>query len=200
WLIICPTASSSTFFDPLIYFRCSFSFRHKNTPLDNHIQRGETSQLFYKHRDFVLNIASFLQTSRLYFKPTTDDYVVKPFEPKELVYRVKTLFRLYNIQTEDELTIGSIKINKKTYVVHIDEQSFILPLKEFELLFFLASHPSQVFSRIHLIEHIWGFDYEGDERTVDVHIKRLRERFSKITNDFRIKTVRGIGYSLEVNE
>src|SRR5699024_4478671 len=70
WLIICPTASSSTFFDPLIYFRCSFSFRHKNTPLDNHIQRGETSQLFYKHRDFVLNIASFLQTSRLYFKPT----------------------------------------------------------------------------------------------------------------------------------
>src|SRR5699024_9166081 len=72
WLIICPTASSSTFFDPLIYFRCSFSFRHKNTPLDNHIQRGETSQLFYKHRDFVLNIASFLQTSRLYFKPTNE--------------------------------------------------------------------------------------------------------------------------------
>src|SRR5699024_2772874 len=60
----------SSLFDPLIYFRCSFSFRHKNTPLDNHIQRGETSQLFYKHRDFVLNIASFLQTSRLYFKPT----------------------------------------------------------------------------------------------------------------------------------
>src|SRR5699024_11236464 len=67
---VCSSDCSSTFFDPLIYFRCSFSFRHKNTPLDNHIQRGETSQLFYKHRDFVLNIASFLQTSRLYFKPT----------------------------------------------------------------------------------------------------------------------------------
>src|SRR5699024_400723 len=155
---------------------------------------------FYDIPVILLTAKDQLRDKEKGFLSGTDDYVVKPFEPKELVYRVKTLFRLYNIQTEDELTIGSIKINKKTYVVHIDEQSFILPLKEFELLFFLASHPSQVFSRIHLIEHIWGFDYEGDERTVDVHIKRLRERFSKITNDFRIKTVRGIGYSLEVNE
>ena len=72
-----------------------------------------------------------------------------------------------------------------------------MPLKEFELLHFLALNPKQVFSRSHLIEHIWGLDYTGDERTVDVHIKRIRERFSKLTDDFQIQTVRGIGYSLE---
>jgi len=74
----------------------------------------------------------------------------------------------------------------------------MLPLKEFELITFLATHPNQVFSRGHLIEKIWGLDFEGDERTVDVHIKRLRERFADIAEDFVIKTIRGVGYSLEV--
>lgn len=74
----------------------------------------------------------------------------------------------------------------------------LLPLKEFELLSYLTSNPKLVFSREHLIEQIWGLDYEGDARTVDVHIKRLRERFSNLTDDFQIKTVRGVGYSLEV--
>lgn len=73
----------------------------------------------------------------------------------------------------------------------------LLPLKEFELLHFLMSKPKQVFSRAQLIEQIWGFDYEGDDRTIDVHIKRIRERFSKQDADFQIKTVRGVGYSLE---
>lgn len=89
-------------------------------------------------------------------------------------------------------------INKKSYEVQIEKRTLLLPLKEFELLYFLISKPMQVFSREHLIEQVWGIEYKGDERTVDVHIKRLRERFSKLTDDFQIKTVRGVGYLLEV--
>lgn len=132
------------------------------------------------------------------FQAGTDDYLVKPFEPKELIFRIKALLRRYGNQSDEVIfRIGSTMINKKNYEVKIEDRTILLPLKEFELLYFLMSKPMQVFSRDQLIEHIWGLDYEGDERTVDVHIKRLRERFSKLTNDFRIKTVRGIGYSLE---
>src|SRR5690625_1692321 len=96
------------------------------------------------------------------FLSGTDDYLVKPFEQKELLYRIRALFRLYEINTDDIITLGSTVINKKNYEVDIGNRSFLLPLKEFELLFFLASHPAQVFSRGQLIERIWGFDYEGD--------------------------------------
>lgn len=132
------------------------------------------------------------------FKSGTDDYVVKPFEPKELLFRIQALLRRVGKQ-EDEtiIRLGNTTINQKNYEVQIGQQTTLLPLKEFELLHYLASHPMQVFSREQLIEQIWGADYEGDDRTVDVHIKRLRERFSKITADFQIKTVRGIGYLLE---
>lgn len=134
------------------------------------------------------------------FRSGTDDYLVKPFEPKELHYRIEALLRRYYKQLDESIIrIGSTTINKKKFEVQIRDRTILLPLKEFELLYFLTLNPMQVFSRDHLIEHIWGFDYEGDERTVDVHIKRLRERFSKLTDDFQIKTVRGIGYSLEAN-
>ena len=132
------------------------------------------------------------------FLSGTDDYVVKPFEPKELIYRMKALFRRYDQNIDDVIQLHETTINKKSYEVKIGEQSFLLPLKEFELLFLLASHPGQVFSREQLVEKVWGMDYQGDERTVDVHIKRLRDRFAKVTSDFTIKTVRGIGYALEV--
>ncbi len=132
------------------------------------------------------------------FQAGTDDYLVKPFEPKELIYRIKALLRRYDNHPEDFIIrIGSTAINKKSYEVQIGDRTFLLPLKEFELLYFLMSHPMQVFSRDHLIEQIWGLDYEGDDRTVDVHIKRLRDRFTKLTDDFQIKTIRGVGYSLE---
>ncbi len=132
------------------------------------------------------------------FQAGTDDYLVKPFEPKELSFRIKALLRRYDNQPDESVVrIGNTTINKKSYEVQIGDRTILLPLKEFELLYFLMSKPMQVFSRDHLIEQIWGFDYEGDERTVDVHIKRLRERFSKLTVDFQIKTVRGVGYSLE---
>jgi two-component system, OmpR family, response regulator len=134
------------------------------------------------------------------FQSGTDDYLVKPFEPKELLFRIKALLRRYDKQQDQSIIrLGNIVINKKSYEVQIGDRTILLPLKEFELLYFLISSPMQVFSRDTLIEHIWGLDYEGDERTVDVHIKRLRERFSKLTDDFQIKTVRGVGYLLEAN-
>lgn len=133
------------------------------------------------------------------FQAGTDDYLVKPFEPKELSFRIKALLRRYDHQTDESIQrIGSTTINKKSYEVQIGNRTLLLPLKEFELLSYLISNPKQVFSREHLIEQIWGLDFEGDERTVDVHIKRLRERFTKLTDDFQIKTVRGVGYLLEV--
>ncbi|MFJ8257907.1 response regulator transcription factor [Peribacillus asahii] len=132
------------------------------------------------------------------FHAGTDDYLVKPFEPKELSFRIKALLRRYDSHSDENIIrIGSTTINKKSYEVQHGDRTMLLPLKEFELLHFLMSNPMQVFSRNHLIEQIWGLDHQGDERTVDVHIKRLRERFSKLTGDFQIKTVRGVGYSLE---
>ncbi|WP_066298370.1 response regulator transcription factor [Bacillus sp. FJAT-29937] len=133
------------------------------------------------------------------FQAGTDDYLVKPFELKELSFRIKALLRRYDKQlVESIVRMGSITMDKNSYEAQVGDQTILLPLKEFELLYFLMSKPKQVFSREHLIEHIWGLDYEGDDRTVDVHVKRLRERFSKLTDDFQIKTVRGVGYSLEV--
>src|SRR5699024_8549088 len=115
-----PTASSSTFFDPLIYFRCSFSFRHKNTPLDNHIQRGETSQLFYKHRDFVLNIASFLQTSRLYFKPTDEKIFTEKQSGKSIENRPVLQEALNFVRMGDRFIVESIDRLGRNYdeVIH----------------------------------------------------------------------------------
>ncbi|WP_338452991.1 response regulator transcription factor [Niallia oryzisoli] len=147
----------------------------------------------------LLTAKNQIEDKELGFQAGTDDYLVKPFEPKELSFRIKALLRRYDYPAaEPILRIGNTTINKMSYEVQIGNQTFLLPLKEFELLYFLMYNPKQVFSREHLIEQIWGLEFQGDERTVDVHIKRLRERFSKVTDDFQIKTVRGVGYSLEV--
>ncbi|MFD1449214.1 MULTISPECIES: response regulator transcription factor [Oceanobacillus] len=132
------------------------------------------------------------------FLAGTDDYLVKPFEPRELSFRINALLRRYQ-KKKDTHTIqfGDTEINLNNYEVKIGDKTLLLPLKEFELLALLASYPQHVFPRAQLIEKIWGSDYEGDERTVDVHIKRLRQRFSSLTSSFSIKTVRGIGYCLE---
>lgn len=134
------------------------------------------------------------------FQSGTDDYLVKPFEPKELLFRIKALLRRYDKQLDESIIrLGNTTINKHSYEVQVGDRTLFLPLKEFELLYFLILNPMKVFSRNQLIEQIWGFEYDGDERTVDVHVKRLRERFSKLTDDFQIKTVRGVGYLLEAN-
>ncbi|WP_066061958.1 response regulator transcription factor [Neobacillus soli] len=146
----------------------------------------------------LLTAKSQIEDKEKGYESGTDDYLIKPFEPKELIFRVNALLRRYGKTNEANINLGSLYINKKSYEVKIKNKTFMLPLKEFELLTFLATHPNQVFSRGHLIEKIWGLDFEGDDRTVDVHIKRLRERFANVAEDFAIKTIRGVGYSLEV--
>jgi len=127
-----------------------------------------------------------------------DDYLVKPFDPQELVVRMKAVLRRYRIAANKRIVYGSFKLDRLQGTVSIDGANWHLPHKEFELLYQLASYPGQIFLREQLIEAVWGFDHEGDERTVDVHIKRLRERFAAYTHLFRIVTVRGLGYRLEI--
>jgi two-component system OmpR family response regulator len=134
------------------------------------------------------------------FASGTDDYVVKPFEPKELLFRTRALLRRYQLVSSEMITLGQTVINRKSYEVTIAGETLLLPLKEFQLLAQLASHPGRIFTREQLIQMLWGTDYEGDSRTIDVHIKRLRERFYEKTSDFMITTVRGLGYKLEVTE
>ncbi|AIQ52652.1 response regulator transcription factor [Paenibacillus sp. FSL R7-0331] len=128
----------------------------------------------------------------------TDDYVTKPFEPEELLFRMKALFRRYLVASDDRIRLNSLVIDRKNYEISDGNDVLLLPVKEFELLAQLAQYPGRLFSRSELIELVWGADYEGDERTVDVHIKRLRQRFADYQNDFLIRTVRGIGYKVEM--
>ena len=128
------------------------------------------------------------------FNQGTDDYLTKPFENEELVIRVKSLLRRYDIESEKVIQIGNLKLDKKGYTVLVNDTSMDIPPKEFELLQKLANARGKVISREKLIEDIWGFDFEGNERTLDVHINRLREKFNSYLT---IITVRGIGYKLE---
>src|SRR5689334_12349323 len=134
------------------------------------------------------------------FQLGTDDYLVKPFEPVELVIRVKALLKRYRIAISQTVQVGELSMNHKTFEVNAAGEVITLPLKEFELLFKLASYPGKTFSRDQLIEDIWGYNFAGNERTLDVHINRLRERFPEERHSFKIRTMRGLGYRLEVQK
>jgi two-component system, OmpR family, response regulator len=131
------------------------------------------------------------------FQLGADDYLVKPFEPAEMAARVKALLKRYRIASSQTVQVGDLIMDRKTHELTVGGRPLTVPLKEFDLLFTLASYPGRTLSRDQLIEDIWGYDFEGNERTLDVHINRLRERFPEETHSFRIRTIRGLGYRLE---
>lgn len=128
-----------------------------------------------------------------------DDYVVKPFEPKEMVARVKAVLRRYNVESTNKevLDFDGLDIDINSYNVVYNGVDVKMPPKEFELLHYLASNKNRVFTREQLLCEVWGYDYPGDSRTVDVHVKRLREKLQG-GNNWQIETVWGVGYKFEV--
>lgn len=138
----------------------------------------------------------------LCFELGADDYVVKPFEGKELVARVKAVLRRSANQEkkyeEKIVSFDNLTVNLTNYELVLDGESMEIPPKELELLYFLASHPNRVFTREQLLEDVWGFDYFGDSRTVDVHVKRLREKLEGHNENWQLKTVWSVGYKFEV--
>ena len=130
-----------------------------------------------------------------------DDYMVKPFDTKELIARIKAVLRRYDTKEKvsaDEIVYENISVNLVNYELKLNGEIVEIPPKELELLHFLASNPNRVFTREQLLEEVWGFDYFGDSRTVDVHIKRLREKIENVEGNWTLKTVWGVGYKFEV--
>ncbi|HHU79373.1 MAG TPA: response regulator transcription factor [Clostridiales bacterium] len=129
-----------------------------------------------------------------------DDYMVKPFDPKELIARIKAVLRRHKPMTDNtrEVSYPNLTVSLTDYTVTYHGKKLEVPPKELELLYFLASNPNKVFTREQLLEQVWGFDFYGDSRTVDVHIKRIREKLNEADNNWQIKTVWGVGYKFEV--
>lgn len=137
-----------------------------------------------------------IEDKRLGFKAGTDDYMVKPIDFDEMLLRVAALLRRARIANEHQIVIGDVAVDSDTLTVTVGQNAVTLPRKEFLLLFKLLSYPQKIFTRQDLMDEIWGLENETDERTVDVHIKRLREKFDYL-NEFKIVTVRGLGYKAE---
>ena len=132
-----------------------------------------------------------------------DDYVTKPFEPKELIARIHAVLRRSEdagARKSNRLEFDKLVIDLDSYELIVDGKRVDTPPKELELLFHLASSPNRVFTRNQLLDEVWGFDYFGDSRTVDVHIKRLREKLENVSDRWSVKTVWGVGYKFEVTD
>ncbi|CAF1840109.1 heme response regulator HssR [Bacillus subtilis subsp. subtilis] len=168
-------------------------------PNKDGFQLCEEIRKYYDFPVIMLTAKDQLIDKEKGFSAGTDDYLTKPFEPKELMFRIKALLRRYKMVNSEKIRLNHTVIDRKSYEVHCNDKLLMLPMKEFELLSQLASYPDRIFTREELIHLIWGADFDGDDRTVDVHIKRLRSRFS-VTDDFHIRTIRGIGYKLVVEQ
>ncbi len=132
-----------------------------------------------------------------------DDYIVKPFETKEVVARVKAVLRRCGIgekKKSKEVSYENLYINMENYELRVNGKQIDAPPKEMELIYHLASNPNRVYTRDQLLDEVWGFEYYGDSRTVDVHIKRLREKLENVSEQWTLKTVWGVGYKFEVKQ
>ncbi|MCL2089307.1 MAG: response regulator transcription factor [Oscillospiraceae bacterium] len=133
-----------------------------------------------------------------------DDYVVKPFDTKEIVARIKAVLRrlvhINNAPDIREVNFDKLSVNMTRYELKVDGKVIDTPPKELELLFHLSSNPNRVYTRDQLLDEVWGFEYYGDSRTIDVHIKRLREKLENVSDKWMLKTVWGVGYKFEANE
>lgn len=131
-----------------------------------------------------------------------DDYITKPFETREVIARIKAVLRRTgdnnSSKTQTSISLDKLFINLDSYELKIENKTLILPKKEMELLIFLVTNPNKVYTRDKLLQEIWGFDYFGDSRTVDVHIKRLRTKLDGLSDQWGIKTVWGVGYRFEI--
>ena len=130
-----------------------------------------------------------------------DDYVVKPFETKEVMARIKAVLRRSGIRAEKKARVveyDKLRINMENYELCVNGTAVDTPPKEMELIYHLASNPNRVYTRDQLLDEVWGFDYYGDSRTVDVHVKRLREKLEGVSDQWTLKTVWGVGYKFEV--
>ena len=129
-----------------------------------------------------------------------DDYIAKPFDTKEVMARVKAVLRRTYNDEESSKTVkyDKLEINLSNYELIVDGKQIDTPPKELELIFHLAKNPNRVFTRNQLLDEVWGFDYYGDSRTVDVHVKRLREKLEGVSDKWSLKTVWGVGYTFEV--
>lgn len=130
-----------------------------------------------------------------------DDYITKPFDTKEVLARIKAVLRRTNsknIYDANEVVFDNLKINITNYELVVNNKKIDTPPKELELIYHLASNPNRVYTRDQLLDEVWGFDYYGDSRTVDVHVKRLREKLDGISDKWELKTVWGVGYKFEV--
>ncbi len=132
-----------------------------------------------------------------------DDYVVKPFETKEVIARIKAVLRRIGKTDKPSVQIveyDKLSINLTNYELKVDGKVIDTPPKEMELIYHLASNPNRVYTRDQLLDEVWGFDYYGDSRTVDVHVKRLREKLEGVSDQWSLKTVWGVGYKFEVKD
>lgn len=129
-----------------------------------------------------------------------DDYIVKPLEMREVIARVRAIFRRLAPEDSGKISFDKLTVDKQAYDLIVDGKRVDAPPKEIELLYFLASNPNRVFTRAQLLDDVWGFDYFGDTRTVDVHVKRLREKLEGVSDKWDLKTVWGVGYKFETSD
>jgi DNA-binding response OmpR family regulator len=150
----------------------------------------------YNFPILMITAKDSIEDKKLGFTVGTDDYMVKPIDFDEMLLRVSALLRRAKISTERKIIVGAVTLDYDSLTVTTKKETVLLPKKEFYLLFKLLSYPKKIFTRQDLMEEIWGFDNDTEERTVDVHIKRLREKFDDL-EEFKIITVRGLGYKVE---